>query len=196
MVSLSGKPPKNLSVYDEIFRDFTAERRTCMIPTLERGSFTLSRWRRHRRDPAQHAAKQPPRHVALRQQQPVVAGVFNQTASGFHQPCCKLVSDQLATAARSASRQAPRARINAKRFAFATIELCKNHSDSSGLARSLVLSFSRVAAARRIPVLPHVLQRNSAARARHARGNDRKIRPRARACHYLVQDSINGKVRS
>src|SRR5260370_8679382 len=30
-----------------------------------------------------------------------------------------------------------------------------NHSDSSGLARSLALSFSRVAAARRIPVLPH-----------------------------------------
>src|SRR5713226_2187654 len=66
-----------------------------------------------------------------------------------------------------------------------------NHSDSSGLARSLALSFSRVAAARRIPVLPHVLQRNSGflARARHARGNDRKIRPSGRACHYLVQDS-------
>ena len=61
-----------------------------------------------------------------------------------------------------------------------------NHSDSSGLARSLALSFSRVAAARRIPVLPHVLQRNSGflARARHARGNDRKIRPSGRACHY------------
>jgi hypothetical protein len=65
-----------------------------------------------------------------------------------------------------------------------------NHSDSSGLARSLALSFSRVAAARRIPVLPDVLQRNSAARARHARANDRKIRPSGRACHYLVQDSI------
>src|SRR6266851_8206972 len=39
--------------------------------------------------------------------------------------------------------------------------------------------------------LPHVLQRNSGflARARHARGNDRKIRPNGRACHYLVQDS-------
>ena len=46
-----------------------------------------------------------------------------------------------------------------------------NHSDSSGLARSLALSFSRVAAVRRIPVLPHVLQRNSGflAHARHAR---------------------------
>ncbi len=38
-----------------------------------------------------HAAKQPPRQVALRQQQPIVAGVFNQTAPGFHQPCCTLV---------------------------------------------------------------------------------------------------------
>src|SRR5713226_4222627 len=58
-----------------------------------------------------------------------------------------------------------------------------NHSDSSGLARSLALSFSRVAAARRIPVLPHVLQRNLGflARARHARGNDRNIRPSGRA---------------
>src|SRR5260370_24664868 len=67
-----------------------------------------------------------------------------------------------------------------------------NHSDSSGLARSLALSFSRVAAARRIPVLPDVLQRNSGflARARHARRNDRKIRPSGRPCHYLVQDSI------
>src|SRR6266849_2482357 len=55
------------------------------------------------------------------------------------------------------------------------------HSESSGLARSLALSFSRVAAARRIPVLPHVLQRNSGflARAGHARGNDR--RPSGRA---------------
>src|SRR6266446_3142614 len=67
-----------------------------------------------------------------------------------------------------------------------------NHSDGSALARSLALSFSRVAAARRIPVLPDVLQRHSGflARARHARGNDRKIRPSGRACHYLVQDSI------
>src|SRR6266849_3191680 len=56
-----------------------------------------------------------------------------------------------------------------------------NHRDSSGLTRSLALSFSRVAAARRIPVLPHVLQRNSGflARAGHARGNDR--RPSGRA---------------
>ena len=63
------------------------------------------------------------------------------------------------------------------------------HSDSSGLARSLALSVSRVAAARRTPVLPYVLQRDSGflARARHARGNDRTIRPSGRACHYLVQ---------
>jgi hypothetical protein len=32
----------------------------------------------------QHAAKEPPRQMTLRQQQPVVAGVFNQTAPGFH----------------------------------------------------------------------------------------------------------------
>jgi hypothetical protein len=72
-----------------------------------------------------------------------------------------------------------------------------NHSDSFGLARSLALSFSRVAAARRIPVPPHVLQRNSGflARARHARGNDRKIRPSGRACHYLVQGSIRSLAR-
>src|SRR6266851_5707313 len=71
-----------------------------------------------------------------------------------------------------------------------------NHSDSSGLARSFALSFSRVAAARRIPVLPQVLQRNSGflARARHARGNDRKIRPSGRACHHLVQDSTSHSV--
>src|SRR5216683_2459353 len=57
-----------------------------------------------------------------------------------------------------------------------TIRDSANHRDSSGLARSLALSFSRVAAARRIPVLPRVLQRNSGflTRARHARGNDRK----------------------
>src|SRR5712664_871854 len=66
---------------------------------------------------------------------------------------------------------------------FGTLPSSANHSDSSGVARSLALSFSRVAAARRIPVLPDVLQRNSGflARARHARGNDRKIRPSGRA---------------
>ena len=31
-------------------------------------------------------AKQPPRQVSLHQEKPIVAGVFNQTARGFHQP--------------------------------------------------------------------------------------------------------------
>src|SRR6266446_2877737 len=67
-----------------------------------------------------------------------------------------------------------------------------NHSDSSGIARSLALSFSRVAAARRIPVLPHVFQRNSGflARARHARGNDRKISTE-RTCVSLSRAGLN-----
>ena len=52
-----------------------------------------------------HAAKQPPCQVALRQGQPVVAGVFNQTAPVFTSSCSKLVSDQLATAAGSAGRR-------------------------------------------------------------------------------------------
>src|SRR5216683_1773412 len=70
------------------------------------------------------------------------------------------------------------------------LRLC---NDSSGLARSLALSFSRVAAARRIPVLPHVLQRNSGflARARHARGNDRK-NSTARTCVSLSCAGLNG----
>ncbi len=97
--------------------------------------------------------------------------------------------------ATSSSRSTPCVRTGfvpklLSRLGRATLLSSAHHSDSSGLARSLALSFSRVAAARRIPVLAHVLPRNSAARARHARGNDRKIRPSGRACHYLVQDSI------
>ena len=34
----------------------------------------------------QHRAKQPPRQVALRQHQPVVARVFEQPATGLDQP--------------------------------------------------------------------------------------------------------------
>ena len=45
-----------------------------------------------------------------------------------------------------------------------------NHSDISGLARSLALSFSRVAAARRIPVLPHLLPLNSQESSRQRAG--------------------------
>jgi hypothetical protein len=42
--------------------------------------------------------------MTLRQQHSVVAGVFNQTAPVFTSRCCKLVSDQLAMPAGSASR--------------------------------------------------------------------------------------------
>jgi hypothetical protein len=40
-----------------------------------------SRWQRQRHNPQQHAAKQPPRQMTLRQEQPLVARTFNQTAS-------------------------------------------------------------------------------------------------------------------
>ena len=56
--------------------------RTCSVPCS-----CLSRRRRQQRgDLVQHATEEPPRQVTLRQQQPIVAGMFNQTASGFHQP--------------------------------------------------------------------------------------------------------------
>jgi len=46
----------------------------------------LSRGHRQRHDFPQHAAKRPPRQMTLRRQQPIVAGVVNQTAPGFQQP--------------------------------------------------------------------------------------------------------------
>src|ERR1035437_5850012 len=52
---------------------------------LLRSAGCLSRWRRQRRDAPQHAAKKPPRQMTLRQQQPVVARVLDQTSAGFHQ---------------------------------------------------------------------------------------------------------------
>jgi len=76
-----------------------------LIKNLLRCAGRLSGWHRQRLNPLQHAAKQPPRQVALRQQQPIVAGVFNQTAPVFTSRCCKLVSDQLAIPAGSASRR-------------------------------------------------------------------------------------------
>jgi hypothetical protein len=51
-----------------------------------RSAGRLSGWHRQRHNPAQHAAKQPPSQMTLRQEEPIVAGVFNQTAPGFHQP--------------------------------------------------------------------------------------------------------------
>jgi hypothetical protein len=53
---------------------------------LLRSAGRLSGWHRQRHNPLENAAKQPLRQVALRQQHPIVAGVFNQTAPGFHQP--------------------------------------------------------------------------------------------------------------
>src|ERR1039457_5250957 len=41
---------------------------------------------RQPRDSPEHTAKQPPRQMALRQQEPVVAGMFHQPSSGLHQP--------------------------------------------------------------------------------------------------------------
>src|ERR1035441_4547297 len=46
----------------------------------------LSRRKRQPRDSPEHTAKQPPRQMALRQQEPVVAGMFHQPSSGLHQP--------------------------------------------------------------------------------------------------------------
>ena len=53
---------------------------------LLRPAGRLSGRHRQRHNSLQHAAKQPARQVALRQQQPVVAGGFDQTTPGFHQP--------------------------------------------------------------------------------------------------------------
>src|ERR1700730_423785 len=46
----------------------------------------LTRWHRQRRDPAQHAPKQPPREVTFCQQPPVISGVLDQPPACFHQP--------------------------------------------------------------------------------------------------------------
>lgn len=45
-----------------------------VIKNLLRSAGRLSGWHRQRHNPLQHIAKQPPRQVALRQQQPIVAG--------------------------------------------------------------------------------------------------------------------------
>lgn len=48
-------------------------------------------------------AKQPPRQMTLRQERPIVGGVFNQTVPGVHEPLLQAGSDQLATRAGSAA---------------------------------------------------------------------------------------------
>src|SRR5450759_5552137 len=46
----------------------------------------LSRRKRQSIDPPQHTGKQPPRQMTLRQQQPIIAGMFHQPAARLHQP--------------------------------------------------------------------------------------------------------------
>ena len=46
----------------------------------------LSRRKRQPGEPPEHTAKQPFRQVALRQQQPIIAGMFHQPSSRLHQP--------------------------------------------------------------------------------------------------------------
>ena len=53
---------------------------------LLRAALGLSRRQRQRRNLPQHADKQPPRQMALRQEQPVVACMLDQSSAGFHQP--------------------------------------------------------------------------------------------------------------
>ena len=53
---------------------------------LLRFALALSRRRRQRRDLPQHAGEQPPRQMALRQQQPVVPGMLDEPSAGLHQP--------------------------------------------------------------------------------------------------------------
>jgi type III restriction enzyme len=50
-----------------------------------RSALYLSGCRGQHRDPLQHAAKEPSRQMTLREKQPVVAGVLDQAAAGFHQ---------------------------------------------------------------------------------------------------------------
>src|ERR1019366_374110 len=46
----------------------------------------LSRRKRQPSDPPEHTAKQPFRQMALRQQQPIIAGMFHQPSTRLHQP--------------------------------------------------------------------------------------------------------------
>ena len=71
------------------------------------GALTDDQSRRHRqgRDLPEQAGEQTPCEVALRQEQPVVAGVLYQTPPVFTNRCCKLVSDQLPIPWGSASRR-------------------------------------------------------------------------------------------
>src|SRR5664279_2069325 len=53
--------------------------------SISRPQPQLSRRKRQHGDPPHHAPKEPPRQMALRQQKPVVAGMFHQPSAGLHQ---------------------------------------------------------------------------------------------------------------
>ena len=61
--------------------------RPCLSATPRSGCPALAALpsgHRQRPDPAQHVTEQPPVQMSLGQQQPVVAGMFDQTAAGLH----------------------------------------------------------------------------------------------------------------
>ena len=61
--------------------------RPCLSTTPRSGCPALAALpsgHRQRPDPAQHVTEQPPVQMSLGQQQPVVAGMFDQTAAGLH----------------------------------------------------------------------------------------------------------------
>ena len=60
-------------------------------PSLPR----LSGWQRQSQNPPQHTSEQALRQMALRLQQPVVAGMLYQPAPVFTSLCCKLVNDHV-----------------------------------------------------------------------------------------------------
>jgi hypothetical protein len=60
---------------------------------LLRTAGRLSRWHRQRHNPLQHAAKQPPRQMALRQQKPVVTRVLDQSSAGRTNPAIRVPDD-------------------------------------------------------------------------------------------------------
>jgi hypothetical protein len=53
---------------------------------LLRSAGHLSRWRRQRHNPLEHAAIQLPRQMNLRQEQPTATDVLYQASAGLHQP--------------------------------------------------------------------------------------------------------------
>jgi hypothetical protein len=52
-------------------------------PTASLNLLRSAAWHRQRHNPLQHAAKQPPRQMTLRQEQPVLTGVLYQAPGRF-----------------------------------------------------------------------------------------------------------------